>query len=147
MTSLASRILSQFLAWTTKTPPYRTPKFLTSLLELGLGPSNTVVTMHQGVKALAAARVLKVKLSLNWTGPNKALGIASCPFFGRHPGRLSPRGSSAWISPRLCLVQMHSAESPWRAATLHAKPYDTDDNKQISFAGGTDVVRSRQLHQ
>ena len=40
---------------------------------------NTAATIRQGAKAGTDAKVLKPKLSLNWTGPFKILAIGPSP--------------------------------------------------------------------
>ena len=39
---------------------------------------NTAATIRQGAKTDTDAKVLKTKLSLNWTGPYKVLGVGPC---------------------------------------------------------------------
>ena len=39
---------------------------------------NTAATIHQGAKTDTDAKVLKTKLSLNWTGPYKVLAVGPC---------------------------------------------------------------------
>ena len=39
---------------------------------------NSASTIRQGVKANTDAKVLKVKLGLNWTGPYKVLAVGPC---------------------------------------------------------------------
>ena len=40
--------------------------------------NNTAATIRQGAKTDTDAKVLKVKLSLNWTGPYKVLAVGPC---------------------------------------------------------------------
>ena len=40
---------------------------------------NTAATIRQGAKMDTDAKVLKAKLSLNWTAPYKVLAVALCP--------------------------------------------------------------------
>ena len=39
---------------------------------------NTAATIRQGAKTDTDAKVLKAKLSLNWTGPYKVLAVGPC---------------------------------------------------------------------
>ena len=39
---------------------------------------NSASTIRQGVKANTAAKVLKAKLALNWTGPYQVLAVGPC---------------------------------------------------------------------
>ena len=53
---------------------------------------NSASTIRQGVKANTNAKVLKVKLALNWTGPNKVLAVGPCSAAETPDG--SPLGSN-----------------------------------------------------
>ena len=39
---------------------------------------NTAATIHQGAKTDTDGKVLKAKLSLDWTGPHKVLAVGPC---------------------------------------------------------------------
>ena len=56
---------------------------------------NSVSSISQGVKANTAAKALKAKLALNWTGPYKILAVDFCPS-ARDPGR-----RATWWQPPL----------------------------------------------
>ena len=48
---------------------------------------NTAATIRQGAKSGTDAKVLKEKLSLNWTGPFKILAVGSSPSDSTPDGR------------------------------------------------------------
>ena len=52
---------------------------------------NTAATILQGTKTDTDAKVLKDKLSLNWTGPYKVLALAPCSSADTQDG--SPLGA------------------------------------------------------
>ena len=47
---------------------------------------NTAATIREGAKPDTDAKVLKAKLSLNWTGPHKVLAVGPCSAAGTPDG-------------------------------------------------------------
>ena len=92
---------------------------------------NTAATIRQGAKTATDAKVLKAKLSLNWTGPYKALAVGSCT-----PAD-TPDGSP--VGNKLLVLDLHSdmpGDMPGSDARRHvsvqrcrpcANPHDHGD--------------------
>ena len=52
---------------------------------------NTAATIRQGAKTDTDAKILKIELSLNWTGPYKVLAVGPCTPADTPDGSLSGR--------------------------------------------------------
>ena len=80
---------SQFLAWNAASQPCPpVPKFAFGGM---VWVYNMAATIRQGAKMDADAKVLKAKLSLNWTGPYKVLAVGPCTPADTPDGSLSGR--------------------------------------------------------
>ena len=79
---------------------------------------NAAATIRQGAKAGTDAKVLKAKLSLNWTGPFKILAG------GRSPAEATPDGHP--LASKLLHLDlpndMPGADAPSRASVVRCKP-------------------------
>ena len=79
---------------------------------------NTAATIHQGAKPDTDAKVLKVKLSLNWTGPYEVLAVGPCSSAGTVDG--SPLG----VKPMYLNIpsDMPGADARRRVSVQHCRP-------------------------
>ena len=68
---------------------------------------NAAATIPQGAKSGTDAKVLKEKLSLNWTGPFKILTVGPSP----SDSALWPPNCYTWTFPRTCRALTPTAES------------------------------------
>ena len=105
---------------------------------------NTAATIRQGAKTATDAKVLKAKLSLNWTGPYKALAVGSCT-----PAD-TPDGSP--VGNKLLVLDLHSdmpGDMPGSDARRHvsvqrcrpcANPHDHGDMPRYLPAGLTQYL-------
>ena len=71
---------------------------------------NTAATIRQGAKSGTDAKALKEKLSLNWTGPFKALAVGPSPSDSTPDGRPLAANFFAWTSPTTCRALTFTAE-------------------------------------
>ena len=67
---------------------------------------NTAATIRQGAKTDTDAKVLKAKLSLNWTGPTRSSQLAPAPPLTPRTALLWVTSSSFWIYPPTCQARM-----------------------------------------
>ena len=79
---------------------------------------NTAATIRQGAKTDTDAKILKIELSLNWTGPYKVLAVGPCT-----PAD-TPDGSS--LGDKLLLLDLPSdmpgPNARRRVSVQHCKP-------------------------
>ena len=79
---------------------------------------NTAATIREGAKAGTGAKVLKTKLSLNWTGPFKILAD------GSHPAEAIPDGRP--LAAKLLYLDlpndMPGADAPCRVSVVRLQP-------------------------
>ena len=98
---------------------------------------NTAATIRQEAKSGTDAKVLKAKLSLNWTGPLKILAICPSPAEAITDGRP--------LAAKLLYLDlpndMPSADAPCRVSVVHCKPcanpHDSSDLPRFLPAGLT----------
>ena len=79
---------------------------------------NTATTIRQGAKAGTDAKILKGKLSVNWTGPFKILAV------GPSPTEATPYGRP--LAAKLLYLDlpndMPGADAPCRVSVVRCKP-------------------------
>ena len=88
---------------------------------------NTAATIREGAKAGTDAKVLKTRLSLNWTGPFKILAV------GPSPTEAAPDGRS--LATKLLYLDlpndMPGADASCRVSVVRSKhfpnPYNNSD--------------------
>ena len=101
---------------------------------------NTLATTRQGTKAGTDSKVLKAKLSLNWTGPFKILAV------GPSPAEATPDGRP--LASKLLFLDlpndMPGADAPCRVSVVRCKPcanpHDSSDLPRFLPAGLTSYV-------
>ena len=101
---------------------------------------NSASTIRQGVKANTDAKVLKVKLALNWTGLTKSYQLVPAPLLTSRTARRSAITSSIWISLPTCPVRM--LVGVWRSNAYKpcANPHDSSEMPKYPPAGLTQYV-------
>ena len=98
---------------------------------------NTAATIRQGAKSGTGAKVLKEKLSLNWTGPFKVLAVGPLPFDSAPDGRP--------LAAKLLFLDfpndMPGPDAHYRVSVARCKactnPHDTTDLPRYLPAGLT----------
>ena len=105
---------------------------------------NTAATIRQGAKSGTDAKVLKEKLSLNWTGPFKILAVGPSPSDSTPDGR--PLATN-WYYLDLP-NDMPGPDAHCRVSVDRCKPrtnpHDTTDLLRYLSAG--QIQRLQQLH-
>ena len=101
---------------------------------------NSVSTIHQGVKAITNAKVLKAKLTLNRTGPYKILAVGLCSAAETPDG--SPIGSKLIY---LDFLFDQPGSDARRCVAIEpckrcANPHDSEDMPKHLPVGSTQVV-------
>ena len=86
---------------------------------------NTASTIRQGAKDGTAAKVLKTKIALNWTGPYIILALGPCPFSDTPDG--SPLGDKLLYSD--LPTDMPSAHAHRRDSVERCKPCTTPHDR------------------
>ena len=106
---------------------------------------NTAATIRQGTKTDTDVKVLKVKLSLNWTCPNKVLAVRPCTPADTPDG--SPLGAKVlyWIYPSTCPARILAGAFLYNAASPVPTPATMATCRSISHR--VDAIRARQYLQ
>ena len=107
---------------------------------------NTASTIRQGAKVGTDAKVLKVNLLLNWTGPFKILGI------GPSPAEATPdaRPLAVKLLYLDLLNDMPGVDAPCRVSVVRCKlcinPHDSSNLPRFLPAGLTPYVLNKVLN-
>ena len=105
---------------------------------------STAATIRQGAKTDADAKVLKAKLSLNWTGPYNILAVGPCT-------PADTPGGSPLEAELPCVdlpFDMSGADARWRVSVQRCKPCaNPHDHGGMPkyFASGVGAIRPQQF--
>ena len=106
---------------------------------------NTAATIRQGAKTDTDAKILKIELSLNWTGPYKVLAVGPCSSADTPDG--CPLGAKLliWIYPPKFPTRMLAGAFRYNAASPVPTPRPWRHADVL--ASGVDPICAQQLLQ
>ena len=100
---------------------------------------NTAVTIRQGAKTDTDDKVLKTKLSLNWTGPYNVVAIGPCTPADTPDGSPVSAKRLHWIYPPTCPVRMLAGASQYNASSPVPTPTTMPTSRSIFQRSGSNM--------